>query len=126
MPVSQWGSYIQIVHAGEGSEATARSLVAEIRRKVGELPEGRLVLFHDATHLESANQEYAVIFAGLMRELPKSRVLQVAAVPKAWMRVLAKTASVLGGLDMHIFKTTDEAHRYLTEQGFSVPAVNAA
>lgn len=117
---------IEVSHTGEGTEAAARTLVEHIRTKLAEAPEGRIALFHDATGLESANQDYATVFAALMRSMPKGRVLQVAAVPKAWMRVLAKTAAVLGGLEMHIFKTGDEARAYLAEQGFAAPAVTAA
>lgn len=126
MPVARWESLIEVVHTGEGTDVSARTLVAAVRATLAEAPEGRVALFHDATGLESASQEYAMVFAGLMRELPKSRVLQVAAVPKAWMRVLAKTASVLGGMEMHIFKTADEARGYLAQHGFAAAKVTAA
>lgn len=126
MPVLRWENLILIEHLGEGTESAARTLAVEARKTVSEAPTGSLAIFHDATRLETANQEYATVFAAFMRELPKGRVLHVAAVPKAWMRVLAKTASVLGGVEIHIFKTTDEARRFLAEQGFAAPGVTAA
>lgn len=126
MPVARWENLIQIEHTGEGTEAAARRLAADARVKLAGAPAGPLAVFHDATHLETASQEYATVFAAFMREFPAGRVLQVAVIPKAWMRVLAKTASVLGGVPIHIYKTTDEARRYLAEQGFAAPDVTAA
>lgn len=116
---------ILVDHKGIGNAEQGKRLTDGMRQAipVARRHGGRVGIYHDVSELESANEDYVKAFAGLAKELGRDNMVYVATIPKAWVRVLAKTASVLGGIETHFYKTEKESLTYLTQAGFELPAV---
>ncbi len=115
---------ILVFHKGTGNLEQGRRITDAMREAVATLRRShlRIAIYHDVSELAAADNDYVSAFAGLAKELGKDGFVFVATIPKAWVRVLAKTASYLGGIETHFFKTPAESIQYLEGAGFEFPA----
>lgn len=113
---------ILIIHKGEGTRVQARFLINEMRRMMHILKKENSVVgvYHDVTHLNSVENAYVTMFAGLAKEWGNQGIVYVATIPKSWIRVMAMSASTLGGIETHFFKTDAESLAFLRAKGFEV------
>ncbi len=112
-----------IVHSGHGDATQGEAITSAMRREISALRNRgveRIAVYHDVSALESAGDDYIKAFAGLAKELGNQGFCYVATMPKAWVRVLAKTAAFLGGIDTHFFKAEAESLEFLRREGFAV------
>ncbi len=120
MEISHQNRIVRVQHQGSPDAATAQAITDALRPIMRSLlaGEGKAALLHDATAAESAPDGYLQQWAAFAKEF-KGRFLSVAIVPKAWVRVLAKTVVALSGIDMHVFKNEAEALEFLQQKGFT-------
>lgn len=125
MEVVTHKNLVLVFHKGEGNAEQGKRITDGMRKAVADLrrTHHRIGIYHDVSDLESANQDYVNAFGGLAKELGKDGFVYVATIPKAWVRVLAKTAAFIGGIDTHFFKTPQESFECLKRDGFELPMV---
>ena len=123
MDVTTHKNLILVIHTGRGDKAQGQRITDAMRASIARLRSKhlRIGIYHDVSDLEAADNDYVNAFAALAKELGKQGFVYVATIPKAWVRVLAKTASYLGGIETHFFKSADESMKYLEEAGFDLP-----
>lgn len=123
MEVVTHKNLIIVVHNGTGDKALGARITSQMRTAVTTLRKehARIGIYHDVSALSAADNDYVSAFAVLAKELGTQDFVYVATIPKAWVRVLAKTASYLGGIETHFFKTPAESANYLSQTGFELP-----
>jgi hypothetical protein len=112
---------VKIVHRGVGDYMLADYLVvkAQATIEVHLKRASRVAVYHDTSGLESANDAYMKAWAEIGKEF-KNRAKVCFYVEKAWMRVMAKSAALLGGFDVDIFKSEAEVIAFLRANGFII------
>jgi hypothetical protein len=125
MEVVTHKNLILVFHKGNGDAEQGKRITDAMRSAVHDLrrTHQRIGIYHDVSELEAANQDYVNAFGGLAKELGKSGFVYVATIPKAWVRVLAKTAAFIGGIDTHFFKSEGESFACLKAEGFELPMI---
>lgn len=123
MEVIAHKNLVLIFHRGAGDKAQGKRITDAMRLVISNLRKEHPVvgIYHDVSELSAADNDYVSAFAALAKELGTKDFVYVATIPKAWVRVLAKTASYLGGIETHFFKTPAESAQHLTKAGFDLP-----
>jgi len=110
---------IIIRHPEKGEEANGKAVGDEIRKIISRSG-GPVVMFHDATHMTSANAAYAAQFKELDKAVSDRLVEVVCATPGSIPRMMAHTVAMFSDKDWSIFKSLTEAVESINTRGFTL------
>ncbi len=112
-------SLVSVLHIGNGDAESGKILAEKMATDVlAEVANGReVVVYHNARMMPGANEAYARAFAQVFLRLKPTNVRYVALVPKSYLRILARVASKLANIDMHMVRTEADALHALQELG---------
>ncbi len=110
---------IIVKHPDKGEAENGKAICDKIRQKAGSGGDP-VCIFHDATHMSSANPAYATEFKSLDRDLADRLTEVVCAIPGSIPRMLAHTVAMFSEKDWSIFKALPEALFYVNSKGFTI------
>ena len=108
-----------VKHPEKGDVDNGKTICEKIRQKVA-TDDSPICMFHDATHMSTANPAYASEFKALDREIDKRLTEVVCAIPGSIPRMLAHTVAMFSEKDWEIFKEMPDALYYLNTKGFKL------
>lgn len=108
-----------VKHPDKGDAENGKAICDKVRRKV-ERGDESICIFHDATHMSTANPAYASEFKALDKDLADRLTEVVCAIPGSIPRMLAHTVAMFSEKDWSIFKALPEALFYVNSKGFTL------
>jgi hypothetical protein len=114
-----------VKHPDKGDQDNGKAICDKIRQKVS-TGEGAICMFHDATHMSTANPAYATEFKMLDRDIASRLTEVVCAIPGSIPRMLAHTVAMFSEKDWEIFKALPDAIFYVNSKGFKLTEQDVA
>ncbi len=114
------GNIVVVNHRGIAKDTNASDKAAKLLQTTTALSKKyrRLAVVHNTQSLLKATKNYAEAFA-MVEEKVTDNHLYILISSKSWIRILARVASRIAAVEIHIAKSVSEATMILQREGFS-------